>query len=434
MSLAKISSFHDSAVSIGIEFLDHLFSGYSRRNFAVRFWDGSFWGNLHQPQFTLVLRHPGALRSMFISASELALGEAYIYNDFDIEGDIEAALSLGEHLLQRSGFTKRLYLWTLLGQLPAAKRPRTVPRAADPRGSLHSVSRDRQAIHYHYDLPAEFYELFLGEPLVYSCAYFQNPEEGLPAAQEQKLDYICRKLRLRPGDSYLDIGCGWGALVIHAARHYGVRALGVTLSRSQAEIAQARIAEAGLSETCKAEFCDYREIGSSLQFSKISSVGMFEHVGEKMLPTYFEKVLHLLRPGGVFLNHGIAYSATYHRNGPSFTDRYVFPDGCLVPISTTAAIAEHVGFEVRDVESLREHYALTLHHWVRNLEDHVAEARQLTDDTTYRIWRLYMAGSAHAFRIGRLNLFQTLLSKPAEGKTNLPLSRRDWYCQEEHAV
>src|SRR5581483_1116524 len=163
--------------------------------------------------------------------------------DFDIEGDIEAALSLGEHLLQRSGFTKRLYLWTLLGQLPAAKRPRTVPRAADPRGSLHSVSRDRQAIHYHYDLPAEFYELFLGEPLVYSCAYFQNPEEGLPAAQEQKLDYICRKLRLRPGDSYLDIGCGWGALVIHAARHYGVRALGVTLSRSQAEIAQARIAE-----------------------------------------------------------------------------------------------------------------------------------------------------------------------------------------------
>jgi cyclopropane-fatty-acyl-phospholipid synthase len=270
--------------------------------------------------------------------------------------------------------------------------------------------------------------------MVYSCAYFQHAQENLTCAQERKLDYICRKLRLRPGDSLLDIGCGWGALVIHAARRYGVHALGVTLSRSQAESAQARIAEAGLSEACKAEFCDYREINPAFQFSKIASVGMFEHVGEKMLPTYFEKVLHLLRPGGVFLNHGIAYSATYHRNGPSFTDRYVFPDGSLVPISTTTRTAEHVGFEVRDVESLREHYALTLHHWVKNLEDHAAEARQLTDDTIYRIWRLYMAGSAHAFRIGRLNLFQTLLSKPAEGKTNLPLSRSDWYCQEEHAA
>ena len=427
MSLAKSSAVYTSAISIGIEFLDHLFPGGGKRNFAVRFWDGSSWGKLHQPQFTLILRHPGALRSMFISPNELALGEAYIYNDFDIEGDIEAALAMGEHLLQRSGFTKRFYLWTLLGQLPATKRPRAVPKGAHPQGSLHSVSRDRQAIHFHYDLPAEFYELFLGRSMVYSCAYFRNQQQDLSTAQEAKLDYICRKLRLKPGDSFLDIGCGWGALITHAARHYGVRAIGVTLSQSQAEIAQARIAEAGLSETCKAELCDYREIDAGLHFSKIASVGMFEHVGEKMLPTYFDKVLHLLRPGGVFLNHGIAYSATYHRNGPSFTDRYVFPDGSLVPISTTARIAEHVGFEVRDVENLREHYAITLHHWVKNLESHAAEARQLTDDTTYRIWRLYMAGSAFAFRIGRLNLFQTLLSKPIEGCSALPLTRQDWY-------
>lgn len=294
-------------------------------------------------------------------------------------------------------------------------------------GRLHSKERDRQAIHYHYDLPAEFYSLWLDPRMVYSCAYFKNPDENLDSAQVRKLDYICRKLRLRPGERLLDIGCGWGALIIHAASHYGVECVGITLSVSQAEVARERLRRVGLSGRCRVEVSDYRDIDHDLQYDKIVSVGMFEHVGEALLPEYFHIAWNLLRPGGVFLNHAIAYSATYRRRGPSFTDRYVFPDGELLPISTSLREAELNGFELRDVESLREHYALTLHHWIQRLEAHREEARRITDDITYRIWRLYMAGSAHGFRSGRLNVYQALFAKPLHGHSGLPLMRADWY-------
>ncbi|MBN1400862.1 MAG: class I SAM-dependent methyltransferase, partial [Anaerolineae bacterium] len=223
--------------------------------------------------------------------------------------------------------------------------------------------------------------------------------------------------------------CGWGGLLIHAAREYGVDATGITLSQPQVDLAQERIAAAGLSDRCRALLSDYRELDEPEGYDALVSVGMFEHVGQALLPSYFRRAWHLLRPQGVFLNHGIARRATDAlERGPTFSDTYVFPDGELVPISASLTAAEDEGFEVRDVESLREHYALTLRHWVRRLESKHDEALEHVDEPIYRVWRLYMSGSAHGFASGRLNVYQALLAKPASsGSSGLPLRRADWY-------
>ena len=426
-ALAK-SPFGETPSLVSAEFLDALLADYPRRDFQVRLWDGTTCGTEREPRFTLVLKHPGALRAMFLSPSELSLGEAYICDDFDIEGDIEAAFGLADYLLgQERSLWQSLDLAARLQRLPRSDSTRTGLDPTGFPGPVHSKDRDRQAVRHHYDLPAEFYALWLDPRMVYSCAYFTTPEQDLDTAQVRKLDYICRKLRLRPGERLLDIGCGWGGLIMHAAAHYGVEAVGITLSVPQAEVAGRRLHESELNNRCRVEVCDYHDLEHNQQYDKIVSVGMFEHVGEELLPEYFRRAWDTLRPSGVFLNHGIAYSATYRRQGAPFTDRYVFPDGELLPISTSLRAAELSGFEVRDVESLREHYALTLHHWVRRLEAHAAEARRITDDTTYRIWRLYMAGAAHGFRSGRLGVYQTLLAKPLHGQSGLPLTREDWY-------
>lgn len=428
MGLLEKSLFGETPTVVCAEFLDALLADYPRRDFQVRLWDGTTCGTERQPRFTLVLKHPGALRAMFLSPSELALGEAYVDDDYDIEGDIEAAFDLADYLLgQERSLWQSLDLTARLRRMPGSDLLRTGLHPAGLPGPVHSKDRDRQAVRYHYDLPAEFYALWLDRRMVYSCAYFAKPEEDLETAQVRKLDYICRKLRLRPGERLLDIGCGWGGLIMHAAAHYGVEAVGITLSVPQAELARKRLHESELNNRCRVEVCDYRDLETNQQYDKIVSVGMFEHVGEELLPEYFRRACSLLRPGGVFLNHGIAYSANYRRRGPSFTDRYVFPDGELLPISTSLRAAELSGFEVRDVESLREHYALTLHHWVRRLEASAEEARRITNDATYRIWRLYMAGAAHGFRTARLNVYQTLLARPRQGDSGLPLTREDWY-------
>jgi len=422
------SLFREATSRISADFLDTLLAHYPRRDFQVRLPDGSVWGRDENPRFTLVLKRTGILRAMFSSPSELTLGEAYIYDDFDIQGDIEAAFDLADYLLTHELSTREsVDLSARLAKLPENDRPRRERHLVELSGKLHSQLRDQQVIGYHYDLPTEFYALWLDQRMVYSCAYFSTPDEDLDSAQERKLDYICRKLRLRPGERLLDIGCGWGGLIMHAAIHYGVQAVGITLSVRQAEVARQHLCAAGLNDRCRVEVSDYRDIDHELQYDKIVSIGMFEHVGEDHLPEYFSRAWNLLRPGGVFLNHGISYSATYRRRGPSFSDRYVFPDGDLVPISTSLRAAELSGFELRDVESLREHYALTLHHWVQRLEAHREEARRVTDDITYRIWRLYMAGSAHGFRTGRMHIYQVLLSKPLHGHSGLPLTRADWY-------
>jgi cyclopropane-fatty-acyl-phospholipid synthase len=416
---------------ITISILGELFRTCPRPEFSVRLWNGTTWRlDPGLPcRHTLVLTHPGALRTMLDPPSELNMAESYIFGDIDIEGSIEDACSLAEYLQNLEWkVPEKLRLALRLHALPKNGHGSTGRHQAVVHGSVHSEARDRQAVSYHYDTSNEFFSLWLDKWMVYSSAYFETPEDDIDTAQEQKLDYVCRKLRLRAGERLLDIGCGWGGLVMHAARTYGAHVLGVTISSRQAELARARIQQAGLSDLCKIETRDYREIDQPSGFDKIVSVGMFEHVGASHLPQYFYQAWRLLRPGGVFLNHGIARNALEKtHSGPSFAKRYVFPDGETVPIETTLTVAAKSGFELRDVENLREHYALTLRRWVARLEQHHEEAVSATDETTYRIWRLFMAGAAHHFAKGRLNVFQTLFSKPDDGASGLPLRRSDWY-------
>jgi cyclopropane-fatty-acyl-phospholipid synthase len=268
--------------------------------------------------------------------------------------------------------------------------------------------------------------------MIYSCAYFTSPDDDLQTAQQRKLDYICNKLRLQPGNHLLDIGCGWGGMAIYAAENYGVHVHGITLSRNQYELANERIRQAGLADRCHIELCDYRDIKGSEVFDKIVSIGMVEHVGEANLPEYFAHAWRLLKPQGVFLNHGIGEHSRHPVDrGRSFTTKYAFPDRELVPISTMLLHAEIAGFEVRDVENLREHYALTLNHWVDNMESRHQELRLHVDEVTRRIWLLCMAGAIHEFSIGRHLLYQTLLVKSENGNAGLPLTREGWYGYEE---
>jgi len=420
--------------------LSEIFAGCPLEKVGVRLWDGTAWPDERARAAVLALKHHRALGRMFLPGTEVGLAQAYLYGDFDIEGDIEAAFEIGDFLLAHLGdWKKKLKLAGLLVALPEQNGTSTMRRATRqllPQicGKRHSPKRDRRAVTFHYDVSNDFYRLWLDRRMVYSCAYFRSQDEDVDAAQERKLDYICRKLRLRPGQRLLDIGCGWGALVIHAAKHFGVRAEGITLSEPQAEWARARIAEAGLTKEAKIELRDYREIslnGSQL-YDAIASVGMAEHVGRERLPDYFGVAYRALKPGGVFLNQAIGESVVArpdNRNG-SFIKQYVFPDGDIPPLPILLQSAESTGFEIRDVENLREHYALTLRHWLRKLEANHAEALAFVDETIYRVWRLYLAGSAHGFRCGHIAVYQTLFRKlDPSGQTNLPLTRDHWYTQ-----
>jgi cyclopropane-fatty-acyl-phospholipid synthase len=421
----------DEWVDLNLKLLDEIMGSAAGDQVAVRLWDGTLWPSLAPRPVTLVLKHPGALRAMFLPGTELGLSEAYLYDDFDIEGDIHQVFYLADALAINSGnWTKKLRAARDLLRLPALSDHRQGQRGpARLNGKRHSIERDRLAVTYHYNVSNDFYRLYLDERMIYSCAYFASPETSLDVAQERKLEYICRKLRLRPGQKLLDVGCGWGGLVMYAAAQYGVDATGITLSQPQADLANQRIAAAGLADHCRVEVCDYRQIDQTGGFDTLVSVGMFEHVGAAMLPPYFHQAFQLLKSGGVFLNHGMARNSTFKPDPvPSFSDTYVFPDGELVGINVTLQAAENEGFEVRDVESLREHYILTLRHWVSRLENHHQEAIKLVDESIYRVWRLFMAGSAYGFTNGRSNLYQALLVKPGpEGQSNLPLTREEWY-------
>jgi len=422
----------DGAATKAMEIFHLLLQDYHPRDFAISFWDGSRWpAENGTARFTLIVRHPDALRRMLKpNANDLSLSEAYISGDLEVEGDLEAAMPVANYLVGRNWpAVTMLRIGKSLLRLPRLDRLwRKDTQPAKLSGQLHSMERDRQAVAYHYDVSNDFYALWLDEQMVYSCAYFATADEALETAQARKLDYLCRKLRLRPGERLLDIGCGWGGLVIHAARKYGVNALGITLSKKQAELANERIERAGLQKRCRVEVSDYRDLKETGAFKKIVSVGMFEHVGESQLPLYFQHVWQLLCPGGVFLNHGIANRPSDpNPKGSTFQNRYVFPDGELVPINVTLRCAEEAGFEVRDVESLREHYVLTLRHWARRLELHREEALRLINEPTYRVWRLFLPGSAYGFAAGLLNVFQAVLLKPEEGRSGFPLTRADWY-------
>ncbi len=406
--------------------LDKLFQGYKGPLFAVRLWDGWCWScrESEPPVCTIVAADPRALQAMLAEPNELTLGEAFIQGGLDVEGDIFSVFSVAEHLFSRPRSLRRQMAEKLAISLFGLGR-------WIKHGAISSRRRDRASIAYHYDQPVAFFEPWLGQSLVYSCAYFQAPSDSLDEAQRQKLDLVCRKLRLKSGERFLDIGCGWGSMVLHAAGSHGAQAHGITLSREQAATTKRRIGLAGLDGGCTAELCDYRELEAAFQpFDKISSVGMFEHVGLKNLPLYFGIAYRLLRPGGLLLNHAIARSPRAPIRPDSFVGRYVFPDGKLVTLAETITAATSEGFEVRDVENLREHYELTLRRWVEGLKRHREMLLNHVSETTYRIWLLYMAGSAAAFRRGDIAVYQTLLSRPDKGRCGLPLTRAHLYAAE----
>lgn len=419
------------AKSITLEILNEILPREKMGSIQVRLWDGTVWPGTGDSPATLVLNHPGALREMLLPGTEVGIAEAYLYDDIDIEGKIKDIFVLADVLTEDiSGLTKKLKLYTKLRQLPESLDRLPLQRGpARLDGKRHSIQRDKQAVTYHYNVSNDFYALFLDPLMVYSCAYFLTPEDSLAKAQEQKLDYLCHKLRLQPGQRILDLGCGWGGLITWAVQHYGVDATGITLSQPQADYANRRIAELGLADHCHALVVDYREVPEAKPYDALVSVGMFEHVGEEKLADYFSKAFRLVKPQGVFLNHAISSTSLQMRNEKgSFSDAYVFPDGELVQIHRTIAHAEGAGFETRDVESLREHYALTLQHWVERLEKNHDRALEFVDEATYRVWRLFMAGSIYNFDVRKQNIYQTLLVKPDEkGRSGIPLTRKDWY-------
>jgi cyclopropane-fatty-acyl-phospholipid synthase len=407
---------------------------------TLRLWNGATVrvGADSGPQesgFELVFRNPEVVVTAVLGRDPLRFAEAYFRGDLDIEGDFFAALALKDHLQEL-----QMSVGEQIGAAAAAMRLRALNadrRHAQIRWTpshghavrAHSKAENRDAIHFHYDVSNEFYALWLDRAMVYSCAYFERPDVGLDAAQEAKLEHICRKLSLRPGENFLDIGCGWGALVIHAAQRYGVRAHGVTLSPQQLKVARERIAWAGLEDRVSVELLDYRDLRGESVYDKVASVGMFEHVGLKNLPVYFSTVHRLLKPHGLFLNHGITHGSEGWKKSLSseFINRYVFPDGQLDNISNIQHVMEGARFEIADVEALRPHYAMTLRHWVARLERNRARALQYVNEATYRVWRLYMAACALEFEAGDIGIYQVLAGKRAAGSLPLPLTRRYMY-------
>ena len=399
----RIQQLADTVRANGGQPLDLVFPDGSRLNFGQK------------PQVVMAVRDAGVL-STLAHPTLGSLGEAFVDGRIDIDGDIIAVIASAERLAAAGG------------------APATTRVAAS--NTRHTPKQDCDDIKHHYDVGNDFYRLWLDERMVYSCAYFQTGSESIDAAQVAKLDHICRKLRLSPGDRFLDIGCGWAGLILHAAQHYGVTAFGITLSENQFDLATARIKAAGLDGLVKIFKLDYRDAPDRFgerSFDKVASIGMFEHVGQENLPAYFGVTRRLLRDRGLFMNHGITSPDPDHRTVGSgiseFMDKYVFPHTELPHLHLVVREMAAQAFEIFDVESLRPHYARTLAHWSRRLESRLDSASKLVGERTLRIWRVYLAGSSLGFDQGWLNIYQVLASKQeTAGPTELPLTR-DWMYQ-----
>jgi cyclopropane-fatty-acyl-phospholipid synthase len=388
---------------------------------ALRAYDGSVI-RCEGAVGTVVVRAPRALRYLATAPGELGLARAYVVGDIDVLGDLHGTLTaLLRHRREQIHWreiARSLRPWMLRRPpLPAEESP---PRWR--RGPVrHTKARDARAIAHHYDLSNHFYELVLGRSMAYSCAVFDRPRTTLQEAQQEKFDLVCRKLGLKPGERLLDVGAGWGGLVRHAAEHYGVRALGVTLSRPQAEWASRSIQDAGLGQQAEVRLLDYRDIREH-DFDAVSSVGVMEHIGTAQLKGHFRAMVGRLRPEGRMLNHAISRpSEQYrHRTGP-FIDRYVFPDGELQSPGTTMAAMHDSGFEVRHEENLREHYAATLREWGANLERNWTQAVAEVGVRRARTWRLYMAAARIGFETNRIQVHQMLGVRTGDrGGSNMP--------------
>jgi cyclopropane-fatty-acyl-phospholipid synthase len=379
----------------------------------IRLWNGEVIRAPDPAPVTLTVRSARALtRLTRPNLGELA--RSYVEGEIDLEGSLRDVLRAGEALVSDR------------------RDPYGAPGSGWKKWWLHTRSSDRRNIQHHYDVGNDFYALWLDRNRVYSCAYFKTAEDALDLAQEHKLDHICRKLLLAPGERLLDIGCGWGGLMLWAARNYGAKVLGITLSQQQHDYARERIRELKLEDRCEVRLQDYRDVPEDQPFDKISSVGMFEHVGRANLPVYFGKIQRLLRPGGLVMNHGITTNslegAPLGSGIGEFVDRYVFPGGELMHVSTVMREMARHGLETWDAECLRPHYARTLWHWVDRLEVRRDEARALVGEKQLRVWLIYMAGSAHAFTRGWISIYQLLAAKPlADGTAAHPLTREHVY-------
>ena len=415
-----------------------LIETYGPLDFAIRLWDGTLIpAHDGQPKFIMVLTRPDALYRMLVPPSKRAAAEAYIRGDVEIEGDFIAGISVVRTL------SRKLSAGDVAAVIPAilklrAPRDKTV-ELADPElsGGRHSKDRDRAAIRFHYDIGVDFYALWLDQRMVYSCSYFPRGNETLDESQEQKLDHICRKLRLQPGETFLDLGCGYGGLVMHAAQRFGVQARGITISQAHGEFAQRKIQELGLADRCRVDIMDYRDLPRDRQYDKIAAIGIIEHVGENRIDDYFQLVWDLLKPGAVFLNHGICWpgkNTSYERKldrlpfRRNFIQRHIFPDLDLLPLHTILRSAGKAGWEVRDVENLREHYTITLRKWLENLEANWSAAVAEVGLPTARMFRAYLGFSSLSFQVGDINLIHTLFAKPDEdGRVDIPMTRHYMY-------
>lgn len=378
----------------------------------INLWSGRSFDLGPEPRVTMTVPHIRGVRYL-LSPDLMKLGEAYVEGYIKVEGSLRDVFEVGERFARS------------VSQRASAFAPMRRLRG-------HSRHKDKRAIQYHYDVSNDFYALFLDRNMVYSCAYFESEDDTLDQAQENKLDHILTKLMLKPGERLLDVGCGWGALIFRAVEKYGAHAVGITLSQNQYDYVRRKIHEKGLEGRCEVRLQDYRDVPERGGFDKISSIGMFEHVGLKNLPVYFERLRELLRDGGLILNHGITSSHpdsyAVGRGAGEFIDRYVFPHGELPHLSRVVREMAAAGFEVTDVESLRRHYARTCAHWAQGLERARDRAIALAGERRYRIWSVYLQGCAHGFEQGWMNIYQVLVCKAGSPELNgLPLTRQYMY-------
>jgi cyclopropane-fatty-acyl-phospholipid synthase len=397
----------------------------SDRPFSIEFWDGSRVPATSADGPTFRVRSPRAIAHVLRSPGQLGLGRAYVCGELDVD-DLDAVVSLiGRWEPPAFGARAQARLMLAAARATGLMRPPRPPAAEiQPRGKTHTKERDARAVRHHYDVSNEFFALFLDDSMTYSCGLFSHGATTLEEAQEAKLELVCRKLALEPGERVLDVGCGWGSFALHAAENHGVHVLGITLSEPQAALARQRISDAGLSDRAEIRVMDYRDLGSE-QFDAVASIGMVEHVGEPRLDEYAQQLARVLRPGGRLLNHGITrLPHGPHRTG-DFSQRYVFPDGELVHLSRVQLALERAGFEPVHVEGLRDDYAETLRHWAARLDDRIDEATRLAGPERVRVWRLYLRAARNGFEIGFTSVYQVLCAGPGlDGRARTSITSR----------